>query len=175
MARALAGSVWGSDQFPANWRATANGLEGIAASRSDTAQFGAEHPSTPMATSSGCRSHICAKALTISFWMTVLGGAALALLSTLFERPQWKQPGEATWFAIIFNAVLIFGFAHATWFSLARSLPPVASTLSVMLIPVLGVFSGAWWLNERLQWQDGAAVVLMLVAMASVLWPSQKP
>ena len=69
--------------------------------------------------------------------------------------------------------MLIFGFAHAVWFGLARSLPPVASTLSVMFIPVLGVFSGAWALNEVLHWQDWAAVGLMLLSIASVLWPAR--
>ena len=74
--------------------------------------------------------------------------------------------------SIAFNAVLVFGFAHAAWFYLARSLPPVASTLSVMLIPVLGVFSGALWLGEVLHWQDWAAVVLMVISICSVLWPT---
>jgi len=74
--------------------------------------------------------------------------------------------------SIAFNAVLVFGFAHAAWFYLARSLPPVASTLSVMLIPVLGVFSGALWLGEVLHWQDWAAVVLMVISICSVLWPA---
>ncbi len=69
--------------------------------------------------------------------------------------------------------MLIFGFAHAAWFSLARGLPPIASTLSVMLIPVLGVFSGAVWLGEVLHWQDCAAVVLMVVAIAAVLAPAR--
>jgi drug/metabolite transporter (DMT)-like permease len=77
--------------------------------------------------------------------------------------------------AMVFNAVLVFGFAHAAWFYLARSLPPVASTLSVMLIPVLGVFSGALWLGEVLHWQDWAAVVLMVVSICSVLWPTTPP
>jgi drug/metabolite transporter (DMT)-like permease len=49
----------------------------------------------------------------------------------------------------------------------------VASTLSVMFIPVLGVFIGAAWLGEVLHWQDWAAVVLMVVAIASVLWPDR--
>ena len=97
----------------------------------------------------------------------------MSLLTLLFERPQWRAPNTAAWGAILFNAVLIFGFAHAVWFYLARSLPPVASTLSVMLIPVLGVFSGALWLGETVYWQDWAAVVLMMVAIASVLWPAR--
>jgi drug/metabolite transporter (DMT)-like permease len=40
-----------------------------------------------------------------------------------------------------------------------------------MMIPVLGALSGAWWLGEALHWQDGAAIVLMGGAIASVLWP----
>jgi drug/metabolite transporter (DMT)-like permease len=82
-------------------------------------------------------------------------------------------PSSSNWFAIGFNAVLVFGFAHAAWFYLARSLPPVASTLSVMLIPVLGVFSGALWLGEVLHWQDWAAVGLMMLSIAAVLWPKR--
>jgi drug/metabolite transporter (DMT)-like permease len=84
------------------------------------------------------------------------------------------MPSSTSWGSILFNAVMIFGFAHAAWFYLARTLPPVASTLSVMFIPILGVFSGAWWLGEVLHWQDWTAVVLMVVAIASVLWPSRK-
>jgi drug/metabolite transporter (DMT)-like permease len=66
-------------------------------------------------------------------------------------------------------------FAQAAWLSLARNLPPLASTLSVMFIPVLGVFSGAYFLNEDLHWQDWAAIVLIVLAIASVLWPASTP
>jgi drug/metabolite transporter (DMT)-like permease len=52
-------------------------------------------------------------------------------------------------------------------------LTPVASTLSVMLIPVIGVFSGALWLGEVLHWQDWAAVLLMMLAIGSVLLPAR--
>jgi len=117
------------------------------------------------------RTRIGLPTLTLSFWMTALTAVVMTLLSLLFERSQWQPPGNAAWAAIAYNAVLIFGFAHAAWFYLARGLPPVASTLSVMLIPVLGVFSGALWLGETVYWQDWTAVVLMVVAIASVLWP----
>jgi drug/metabolite transporter (DMT)-like permease len=119
------------------------------------------------------RTTIPVPTLAISFWMTVLSALVMTALSTGLEFSQWRAPSSATWFAIIYNAVLVFGFAHATWFYLARSLPPVASTLSVMMIPVLGVFSGAWVLGEVLHWQDWSAVVLMVVAIASVLWPKR--
>ncbi len=112
--------------------------------------------------------------LTISFWMAFLTTGVMTVLALLLERDQWHAPSEATWGAIVFNAVLVFGFAQAAWFYLARSLPPVASTLSVMLIPVLGVFSGAVGLGEVLHWQDWAAVLLMMVSIAAVLWPKRQ-
>jgi drug/metabolite transporter (DMT)-like permease len=117
------------------------------------------------------RTQIPVPTLAISFWMTVLAAVVMTTLAVVLESSQWHAPGAATWFSILYNAVLVFGFAHATWFYLARSLPPIASTLSVMLIPVVGVFSGAQWLGEVLHWQDWAAIVLMVVAIASVLWP----
>jgi len=119
------------------------------------------------------KTTIAAATLTLSFWMTVMTAVMLTVLGLVFEMPQWKAPSPTTWAAILYNAVLIFGFAHAAWFTLARALPPVASTLSVMMIPILGVFSGALGLGEVLHWQDWAAVVLMVVAIASVLAPSR--
>jgi drug/metabolite transporter (DMT)-like permease len=121
------------------------------------------------------RSPIDMPTLTLSFWMTAVTAVVLTVLASIFERAQWQAPPAPVAWAIVFNAVLIFGYAHAAWFYLARSLPPIASTLSVMFIPVLGVFTGALWLGEVLHWQDWAAVALMVVAIASVLWPARAP
>ena len=119
------------------------------------------------------RSRIDVQTLTLSFWMTTITGVVLTVLAAIFEHSEWRMPDTPTLWAILYNAVIIFGYAHAAWFYLARTLPPVASTLSVMFIPVLGVFTGAVWLGEVLHWQDWAAVVLMVVAIASVLWPTR--
>ncbi len=119
------------------------------------------------------RTTMTVPTLTISFWMTTLTTLVMTVLAVGFEGPQWKAPSATTWGAIVYNAVLIFGLVQTLWLSLARHLTPVASTLSVMLIPVIGVFSGALWLGEVLHWQDHAAVGLMLLAIASVLLPAR--
>ena len=119
------------------------------------------------------RARMEAPTLAIVFWMTTLTTLVMTALAAALEHERWHAPAPGVWAAIVFNAVLIFGFAQPVWLYLARALPPVASTLSVMLIPVLGTVSGAWWLDERLHWQDGAAIVLMLLAIASVLWPAR--
>ena len=121
------------------------------------------------------RTQMPVPTLAISFWMAFMTTGVMTVLALWLERDQWHAPSDATWGAIAFNALLVFGFAQAAWFYLARSLPPVASTLSVMLIPVLGVFSGAVGLGEVLHWQDWAAVGLMMLSIAAVLWPRRQP
>ena len=119
------------------------------------------------------RTTIPLPTLTLSFWMTAMTTLVMTVLAFVFEFDRWQEPTPTHWAAIVFNAFLVFGFAHAAWFYLARVLPPITSTLSVMMIPILGVFSGAWVLNEILHWQDWAAMGLMVVSIASVLWPSK--
>lgn len=115
------------------------------------------------------RSSVDMPTISLTFWMLALTTAVMAVASFLFERSAWHMPDTRTWFAIAYNAFVIFGFAHVVWFKLARTLPPVASSLSVMMIPVLGVFSGAWMLGETPHWPDYAAMVLILMAMSTVL------
>ena len=115
------------------------------------------------------RSTIPLPLLTIVFWMTALTATVMLLLSLALERDAWRAPEPHVWGAVLYNAVGVFGFAHAAWFYLARTMPPVASSVSVMLIPVLGVFSGALLLGEPLHWQDWTAVVLMVAAIGLVL------
>ena len=115
------------------------------------------------------RSRLDMPTIVMTFWMLALTTVAMGAASFVFERAAWRWPGGAEWSAIIYNALIIFGFAHVVWFRLARTLPPVASSLSVMMIPVLGVFSGAWILGETPHWQDYAAMLLILAAMSTVL------
>jgi drug/metabolite transporter (DMT)-like permease len=107
--------------------------------------------------------------ISLTFWMLALTTLTMAIASALLESRVWHVPNTATCSAIIYNAFIIFGFAHVVWFTLARTLPPVASSLSVMMIPVLGIFSGAWLLDETPHWQDYAAMGLILAAMSTVL------
>jgi drug/metabolite transporter (DMT)-like permease len=120
------------------------------------------------------RTRIAHPTLAISFWMTAITAVWMTLLAVLFERAAWVAPNPAQWAAIVYNALGVFAFAQVAWLMLARDLPPIASTLSVMFIPVLGVFSGAWWLGEVLHWQDWTAVALVMLAIGTVLWPRKQ-
>ena len=115
------------------------------------------------------KSKINMPTLSLTFWMLTMTTLAMAAAAVLFESSLWRWPKAIEWGAIIFNAVIVFGFAHVVWFQLARTLPPIASSLSIMMIPIVGVFSGAWMLGETPHWQDYAAMLLILAAMSTVL------
>ncbi len=112
--------------------------------------------------------------LVITFWSLAISLVLCGGLALVFEREQIGWPSSPAWAAIAYNAVLIFGFAQLVWFRLATILPPVASGLSVMLIPVIGVFSGVVILGERLAWQDWVALGCLLIAIGSVLLPARQ-
>jgi len=99
----------------------------------------------------------------------------MVVYTILFERDAWRMPHPGEWASIVYNMLLAIAFCHAAWSHLARTLPPIASSLSVMMIPVLGVFSSVWLLGESPLWQDYVALVLILIAMAVVLLPAREP
>jgi drug/metabolite transporter (DMT)-like permease len=110
----------------------------------------------------------------MAFWMTAMTGVVLTGLSWLIEGFAWHPLNQPAMVAIVYNGLGVFAFAQVAWLVMARSLPPLASTLSVMMIPVLGVLVGALALGEVLHWQDLVAVSLIVGAIASVLWPSSR-
>lgn len=121
------------------------------------------------------RTVLTVPTVTAAFWMLALATPLMTLLAWHLESPRWHWPSPITWGVILYNTFGVFVFAQTAWLVLARALPPVASTLSVMFIPILGVFSSAYFLGEVLHGQDYGAMALIVAAIALVLWPSRSP
>lgn len=101
--------------------------------------------------------------------------ASMALATWVLEGNQFASPtGFSQWWPIFYNAIGVIAFCQVGWFSLAASLPPIVSSLSIMIIPVVGVMSGVVFLGEQPRWTDLAALGSILAAMAVVLVPSKK-
>ena len=119
------------------------------------------------------RSNINIPTISLTFWMLAFTSCMMSLIALTMDHASLRLPTAIEWAAITYNAVIVFGFAHVAWFRLARILPPVASSLSVMFIPVLGVFAGMAMLGEVPHWQDYTAILLILAAMSTVLFKSK--
>lgn len=114
-------------------------------------------------------------ALTFTHAMMPPTIVAMGLAGFWFEGTDVGAPqGWSQWWPIFYNAFGVFAFCQVAWFSLAKSLPPVVSSLSIMIIPVVGVMSGSLFLGEVPHWPDFVALVLILGAMAVILVPGRR-
>jgi drug/metabolite transporter (DMT)-like permease len=76
--------------------------------------------------------------------------------------------------AIFYAGAVTFAISYVAWFRVARKLTPVASGLSIMLVPMVGLTGGYWMLNEVVGLADITALFLILLAMAIVLIPRRQ-
>lgn len=76
--------------------------------------------------------------------------------------------------ATLYNVFVAFNFCYWAWTKIALVAPVGVASLSVMMIPVVGVFSGMLVLGETPFWQDYAALALVVGALATVLLPPKE-
>lgn len=107
--------------------------------------------------------------LTLTFWILVLASCALLLGTTAYEQTQWRMPTTPQWWAISYTGIAGIAFAHVAYMHLARTLPSVVMGLAMMLTPVVGVFSGAWFLGETVRSADWLALLALSAALLSVV------
>jgi drug/metabolite transporter (DMT)-like permease len=110
---------------------------------------------------------------TTSFvaWQLALGGLPISLGAVVIDWGEWRPigPGPAT--GLLYNMLVAFIFCHWAWFKIAISTPAGVASLSTMMIPVVGVFTGMLVLGEQPGWPEYAALLLVLLALATVLVP----
>ncbi len=105
----------------------------------------------------------------ITVWMMLLSSVAFWLIAPVFEPwPRW-QFSAPMWAALTWGVVINYGIAQVVWFDLARTLPPTASAFSIMAVPLVGTVSAIGIVGEVPRWQDWAAALFVILAIASAL------
>ena len=79
------------------------------------------------------------------------------------------------WISLAYGALVNYGFAQIIWTGLARNLPPATSAMSVMAVPMVGTLAATVIVGEWPHWQDFAAIVFVMAAIAAVLMPPRTP
>jgi probable blue pigment (indigoidine) exporter len=105
---------------------------------------------------------IFAFVLVVAFWL--VGGSVL--------------PGDvsvAGWASAIGSGVLYYGLAYWLYLFGLRSVPASVAALSFYLIPLFGVAGGSVFLGERFGQTQWFGVVVVLVALAAILWRGIEP
>ena len=116
---------------------------------------------------------------TTSFaaWQMAIGVLPILALALFVEEGSFNlfalAPGPM--FGVLYNMFIAFGFCYWAFTKIAQSAPAGVSGLSSLMVPVVGVFSGALVLGETPRWTDYAALMLVVGSLATVLIPAKRP
>ena len=119
------------------------------------------------------RASFALSPMVVTVWMLLLGSAVVWVLAIALEPvPQPARFSVPMWISLAYGVFINYGFSQLIWFGMARDLPPATSAMSVMAIPLVGTLSATFIVGEVPHWQDWVAIAFVMVAIASVLWPS---
>jgi drug/metabolite transporter (DMT)-like permease len=108
---------------------------------------------------------------SLTAWQLLLGGIPIYAAALAFDMHSLRPLTLGPALAVAYNIFIAFIFCQWAWIKIATSVPVGVSSLSTLMIPVVGVFSGMLVLSERPHWQDFAALGLVLPALATVMLP----
>ena len=108
-------------------------------------------------------------------WIMLLGGVPIFACAAAFDDPSaLRAIGLWPAMGVVYNVLVAFAFAHWAWIKIATSVPVSVFSISMLIIPVVGVLSGMLFLGERPSWTEYAALVLILCALATVIRPQTR-
>ncbi len=109
----------------------------------------------------------------LTAWQALLGGIPIAVAGHALEHVEWGRVTFWPMFGFWYNVFIGLLFCYWAWNKLVQMVPASVSSLGSLIVPVVGVFSGMAFLGEAPHWQDFAALVLVLAAIATVLVPAR--
>jgi drug/metabolite transporter (DMT)-like permease len=108
---------------------------------------------------------------SLTAWQLLLGGIPIYAGALAFDLHSLQPLTLGPALALAYNVLVAFVFCHWAWYKIVTSVPVGVSSLSSLMTPVVGVFSGMLVLSELPRWQDFAALGLVLLALATVMLP----
>jgi len=104
-------------------------------------------------------------------WIMLIGGVPIFLMAALLDLGRHPPISAQAWLAIAYNVFVAFAWAHWAWIKIATSVSVTVFSLSMLMIPVVGVASGMVFLGERPSGPEVAAMLAILAALAAVAIP----
>jgi drug/metabolite transporter (DMT)-like permease len=115
-------------------------------------------------------------AATLAGWQLLLGGLPITIIAIFFERDLWPAVINTISLEAILSTILILVypiiFCWIAWFRIISELPVSISAVSIMLVPVIGVYSGHLILQEPVSLREIGGLLLVCSALALVLLPT---
>lgn len=107
-------------------------------------------------------------------WIMLIGGIPIFAVAALADLGRHPSISLEAWLAIAYNVFVAFAWAHWAWIKIATSVSVTVFSLSMLVIPVVGVASGMLFLGERPSLHEYVAMLLILSALGSVVIPQRR-
>ncbi len=115
-------------------------------------------------------------AFTLTAWQLLIGGVPILIgwawlegvdvLQQGIERPSWRAIAGT-----LYAATVPMIFCHWGWMRVLQIFPASVAAIGTLLIPVVGVFSAALVIGERVGVTELSALALITCSLAIVLGP----
>jgi drug/metabolite transporter (DMT)-like permease len=121
------------------------------------------------------RWHVSLPVSAFAAWQLLISALPIMLFAITFENGTFNPFALSLWpmLGVFYNVLVVFIFGYWAWMKIALVAPVGVSSLSVMMTPVVSVFSGMLLLGETPHWQDYAALILVVASLATVLMPAR--
>ena len=108
--------------------------------------------------------------IELATWQLIIGFVPIAI-GTLFigEPPDFTKLSNSAWIGLIYGSAIAVGFGQWIWFRILETTPSAVASLSTLAVPIVGVFSAGWLLNEQVGWREVCALLLVVLSLFLVL------
>ncbi len=103
-------------------------------------------------------------------WQLLIGMIPVAVIAVATEPFSLLEASpQAMWAGlyVVFGGLIA---GYALWFKIIEILPVTTASIGALMIPVIGVASGALILGEPITWIEGLSLLLVLSAISLVLF-----
>jgi drug/metabolite transporter (DMT)-like permease len=109
-------------------------------------------------------------------WQMVIGVVPILVVALAWESGNFNlfALSRGPMFAVFYTLLVSYIFCSWAWTKIVVIAPVGVSSLSVMMTPVVGVFSGILVLGETPHWQDFVALIAVVGSLATVMLPPRK-
>ncbi len=101
-------------------------------------------------------------------WQLAIGGIPIVIGRVVLEGFAVEPVSGAALLAVAYNVLICFIFGNYAWVKIVSLFPAGIAGISTLPIPIIGVFAGAFFLDEPVGLQEVAALVLVVSALAAV-------
>jgi drug/metabolite transporter (DMT)-like permease len=106
----------------------------------------------------------------LAAWQVLIGGAPVVAGALIFDPlPDFTTLSTKAIVALVYSSAIAVAFGQWAWFRVLKIMPAAVASISMLAVPVIGVFSSALLLGEAVTAAELGALALVCAALWLVL------